>query len=454
MRRKITYSLPEYKQALRDFNFSWLEVKANLDKNAAAVEFIRFHYYDRYWTDNIYYAALILRSEYEHPKMVLLGTEKELNKILSAAKKEGIASLYARSVDKSKEASSGGNYGATLYDFVWSKTDSLLAGVETVYYSPAGNLHQIAFAGVPLPDDTGYLGEKYALHCLGTTRQVVSGVSNPLAPKEGEWLLAGGINYDDEPMQPAGVQTDTTVFTFNPTIYVADRSGQKDLPYLPGTQQEVKAISDILQDKDTKIAHKVLTENQAVEEYFHNSENFKNTSVIHIGTHGYFSPAPKTAKERQEREMMQLEDSPFHQIDHPLLRSGLFLSGSNKAWTTRETYPGRMDGIWTAQEITELNLRHLKLATLSACETALGDIEGNEGVFGLQRAFKAAGVEKMLVSLWKVDDAATSLYMQTFYKNWLSGGGIYEAYRATQEEMKADEEYGNPYYWAGFVLLE
>ena len=88
---------------------------------------------------------------------------------------------------------------------------------------------------------------------------------------------------------------------------------------------------------------------------------------------------------------------------------------------------------------------------LSACETALGDIKGSEGVFGLQRAFKMAGVKKMIVSLWQVPDKETAELMTAFYGYWLKGKTINEAFAQAQAEMR--KKY-SPYYWAAFVLVE
>ncbi|MGB4820496.1 MAG: CHAT domain-containing protein, partial [Saprospiraceae bacterium] len=94
-----------------------------------------------------------------------------------------------------------------------------------------------------------------------------------------------------------------------------------------------------------------------------------------------------------------------------------------------------------------------ELVVLSACETGLGDIQGNEGVYGLQRAFKIAGVKYLIMSLWQVPDKQTSLLMTTFYKKWLEDKmTIPDAFHAAQKELR---EIGlDPYQWAGFVLVE
>src|SRR6185369_15082976 len=74
-------------------------------------------------------------------------------------------------------------------------------------------------------------------------------------------------------------------------------------------------------------------------------------------------------------------------------------------------------GRLTAEEVTGLDLSGVRLATLSACQTALGKQGGWQGVQGLQRAFHEAGCRNLLASLWSVSDPATSVLMEDFYAN-------------------------------------
>ena len=134
------------------------------------------------------------------------------------------------------------------------------------------------------------------------------------------------------------------------------------------------------------------------------------------------------------------------------MRSGLILTGANKTWRGETPKEGKEDGILTAYEIANLNLRGIQLVVLSACETGLGEIDDNEGVFGLQRAFKLAGVDKLMMSLWKIDDTSTVEFMELFYSNYLEEQDIHAAFISTQREMIKNNV--PPYYWAGFVLVE
>jgi CHAT domain-containing protein len=133
------------------------------------------------------------------------------------------------------------------------------------------------------------------------------------------------------------------------------------------------------------------------------------------------------------------------------MRSGLLFAGANNVWKGGEI-PGELeDGVLTAYEVSGLDLFNTKLVTLSACETGLGDIQGTEGVYGLQRSFKMAGVDYLIMSLWQVPDKETQEFMELFYNNLTSGQQIDDAFRNTQRVMRQKYE---PFYWAGFVLLE
>ena len=151
--------------------------------------------------------------------------------------------------------------------------------------------------------------------------------------------------------------------------------------------------------------------------------------------------------------LMGTGDEKFSCSEDPLLRSGLVMAGANRAWTGKTVPTGLEDGILTAKEVSEMNLRNTQLVVLSACQTGLGDVKGSEGVEGLQRAFKMAGVRYLILSLWNVPDKETVEFMGTFYKQWLGGKEIRDAFRTTQQQMHADYP-AEPYKWAAFVLVE
>ena len=130
------------------------------------------------------------------------------------------------------------------------------------------------------------------------------------------------------------------------------------------------------------------------------------------------------------------------------------LSNGNQVWQRKANAPNEEDGILTAYEIAALDLSNTQLAILSACKSGLGEVKGKEGVYGLQRAFKLAGVDYLLATLWNVPDSDQTIdFTTTFLQNCLlPDSTIRQAFHLTQQQMKA--KYEDPYFWAAFILME
>ena len=110
------------------------------------------------------------------------------------------------------------------------------------------------------------------------------------------------------------------------------------------------------------------------------------------------------------------------------------------------------DGFLRMSEIFNLRLP-ADLVVLSACQTALGKEIKGEGLVGLTRGFMYAGAERVVASLWQVDDQATARLMQHFYRGMLKENlRPAAALRAAQIEMSKQKRWSAPYYWAGFVI--
>ncbi len=113
------------------------------------------------------------------------------------------------------------------------------------------------------------------------------------------------------------------------------------------------------------------------------------------------------------------------------------------------------DGFFTAAEVMRSHIP-ANLVTLSACETGRGRIVSGEGLVGLTRAFMYAGTPRVICSLWKVDDEATSALMRRFYELWNppAGDGVSaaEALHQAQAHVASQTKWAHPYYWAAWVL--
>ena len=436
---------------------TWQEVQQTLQPHEAIIEFIHFRYYSPNGknTDSTYYAAFLLKPAWPQPLMVGLFEEKAIQPLLNSANTQ----LYAARGDKKRgqpEKSEGIVVGigesASLYQLIWQPLDSLLQGATTVYFSPSGLLHRLNLGAVPIPGSDQVLGDQYKLVQLGSTRQLVVGSSSSSGSKTA--ALFGGLKYD---LAETATASATATATATATYDVASlrRSlgarGGDTWDYLPGTEKEAQSVGKTLSKSGYSV--QTFTSNDGTETAFKSLGTNKTSSpaVLHIATHGFFFPDPK---DTVNRASFAVDHEPvFKTSDNPLMRSGLILSGANRAWAGGKTPEGQQDGILTAYEISQMNLSSTELVVLSACETGLGDVSGNEGVYGLQRAFKIAGAKYLVMSLWQVPDKETSEFMSSFYKKWLEEKmEIPDAFRAAQKEMR-DQGF-DPYQWAGFVLVE
>ena len=113
-------------------------------------------------------------------------------------------------------------------------------------------------------------------------------------------------------------------------------------------------------------------------------------------------------------------------------------------------------GGWlTTLEIFNLHL-HTDLVTLSACETGRSVVGGGDELFGLMRAFLAAGTASLVATFWTVEDRSTARLMRCFYERLNQGESRGAALREAQLQFLGDEAdpvYNHPYFWAPFFLV-
>jgi CHAT domain-containing protein len=438
----------------------WQDVQQSLTPDEAAIEFIDFHYYNNGWTDSILYCALVLRKDYTYPCMVFLFEERQLQKYLSTQKATNsssyISKLYSYSSDL-PPADTNKPAGNPLYQLAWKPVDSLLTGVNTVYLSLSGLLHKVAFNAIPATDSS-YLSDIYDINIVSSTR-ILASTKKDEADLSADFRasLYGGITYSMDSTDLISMaqlyrEPDNDLLALRSVDIPDDGRGLTWID-LPGTLTEVSDIQKIFQAK--QIAASLYTGKYATEESFkYLSRQRKSPEVLHMATHGFFFQETESGKRKMDKVDLQrglFEEPAFTFAENPLLRSGILLAGASRIWENMPAIENVEDGTLTAYEVSNMNLSNTRLVVLLACETGLGDVKGSEGVFGLQRAFKMAGVQYLIMSLWQVPDYQTSELMKLFYTNWLTGLNIKEAFAAAQEAMR--QKY-TPFYWAAFILVE
>ena len=403
----------EDSQAYGDFtkalDLHWKDIQSALVSASAMVEFVS---YPNFVDKKNYLAAVVLKKEWDVPQMVLLCCEDELQK------------------DNIMD-------GNNLYTLVWKPILDKLKQTNNIYFSPAGIIYNLSIENARYGN--GFVSDSYNLYRISSARQLFS---NTTSIGSGA-VLCGGIVYsltaeELSESNNASVEGNTTRYT--------TRGAISDIPYLSGTKVEVESIQHTLQNNNA-ITTIVFKGKDAVENVIRNI-NPQSVKIVHVATHGFYDSEDTLLS----NPIINVFQSDME--DRMLSRNGLYMAGAQNTLDGDIIPEGVDDGILTAQEISTLDLRGLDLVTLSACETGLGEVSG-EGVFGLQRGFKKAGVQSILMSLWKVDDEATCKLMTEFYGNWIAKKMTkHDALEAAKKVVRETKGWENPKYWAAFILLD
>lgn len=401
------------KNALPPSNVTWRDVQKRLGNGDAAIEFVRFNVFESGEIKVLRMYAAVAMTRDSSPILIPMATEKNLT-------------LWV--LKDPSELYSVNGYGNALCKLVWFDILNYFdrQDINNIYFAPCGVLNQIAIESLPF-DKESTVSYHYNLTRLSSTRELVN--KHNLHPNKSVTLY-GDLFYraSAETMQQA-----TT------------RSAVGTLPY---SKQEINDISLLLSGKQYHVNR--LSQKQGTEASF-KSLSGKSPSILHLSTHGFVNRPI-------EGDAMQ--------------RSGLIMAYGARAWEGKSVPKDTEDGILTAAEIATLDLSGTDIVVLSACNTALGEVT-TEGVWGLQRAFKQAGAQTIVMSLWQVDDEATAVFMQYFYEALLKGRQTlakavsideeiaehifnypHDALATAQRRMRQHPKYSAPYYWAGFIMLD
>jgi len=411
---------------------TWQTIQQSLKPGEASIEFMEFQYHNgKKWVDSIYYTALILRKDKTEPELVYLFEKRVLDSILAIK-----TSTYNSRIDQLYTSSA-------LYNMIWKPLETKLQGQTKIYYAAAGQLYLLNFAAFSTGENKT-LNDSYKLVQLNTTSSIINSKDEVISGSD-NLLLYGGITYsaDSASLIEASKKYSSDGEFASRSISLAEPD---EIPMLPNSEFEVDAITNAA--KKAGYSVKTIKGLEANEESVKSAALNKKINVFHFATHGFFNPNPIRLSGKQSLS----GGKAFMLSDDPLMRSGLMLAGANNVWSGKPV-KGIQDGILTGYEISNLSLPNTKLVVLSACETGLGQIEGSEGINGLQRAFKIAGVKSLVMSLWRVPDNTTSEFMQLFYQKLFEKKNIRQAFDEAQALMK-NKYKSQPHKWAGLILIQ
>ena len=407
LERQLLKESELYGNYLRDFSYTFNDVKSCLGNDEIAIEFCTMRYPSLdsqgkfIWARR--YFALVLKNNYSSPRLFRLADKL--------------------------------NYDS-IYQSVWEPLMDEIKGAKNVYFSPISELNNLPIESVTMSDGSQMSELGINFYRVSSTREIIKHQKHPAY---NSIVLYGGLNYDTDlddmiaSNRAEHLSTSRGIKPLDTEIEKELRNSGLRWKYLAGTKKEVSEIERITTDYGVKPL--LYSANEGTESSFKKLSG-EHKTIIHIATHGFF-----------------INSFENYAIEEQLARSGLAFAGANIIPKGLNPPIGVDDGILTAEEISQLDLRKVNLVVLSACDTGLGKIT-NEGVYGLQRGFKKAGVQSLLMSLWKVDDEATQILMTNFYKHLFNGKSKQKALDLAQKELRHIKGFEDPYYWAAFVLLD
>jgi hypothetical protein len=281
-------------------------------------------------------------------------------------------------------------------------------------------------------------GTKTKIRLINTLEEI-DDLTDEEFSQDTEIILYGDVDFDNY----KGKISESINSKVEVTSLLADnlsRSSLSSWPYLPGTLKEINLINDLAKTKNIK---SIINDGiNASETRLRSLSKKQNPFILHLATHGFFFDKVNSKS---------LPNS-YVSNDDPLIRSGIVLAGANRVWGVNPNELSDNDGVLTSKEIVTLDLKNCKLLVLSACDTGLG-VFGTDSVEGIQKAFKIAGVDKIIMSLSKISDAKTPIFFEYFYSELFKGTTIHTAFSNTQKEMR--KRYGfEDDFWSSFILLE
>jgi CHAT domain-containing protein/Tfp pilus assembly protein PilF len=448
--RQVGLRSAAYAEAIRGRRASPADLAQALPARAAFVEFVKYARWDfraRQWNEPHYLALMVHRGEEEQSgpsaRLVPLGEAAPLDAAIHSWRKATTRGRLDEAADR------------RLRELLWEPLAKALPEETTrLFVAPDGEVALVPFEAIRLEDGT-FLIEKLSISYLGTGRDLMP---RPRPRQQSDTaLVLADPDYDalDDSKPPAKAAPVAAVLPDADRDVVFGGRPRR----LPGFAREADAVEDLLRaQKGWRVEGR--RDRRASEEELRSAGRPR---LLWCVTHGFFledAPRPAAGKGFRELGLSDAGSKRWRLPDpgpDPRLRSGLVLAGANR-WQERARR-GQSDGLLTAREAEELDLWGTELVVLSACNTDRGYVQVGEGVLGLRRAFRLAGAESVLASLWPVPDQETERLLPDVLRRWLAGAPPAVALREAQLALIADlrksadkrRAAAPPLLWAGFI---
>lgn len=377
---------PASRQALKSLEYTSSNIQKKLKKGDAAIEFLD---YEKDGKRKM--AALVLKKSGK-VKFIPIGMPQQIEEVAGEnlnGMSDGKNEIY-----ENKE----------FQNLIW--TPELLAelkDVKRIFFAPDGYVQRIAVEYLPQVADK-------EMYRLSSTRRLMEPVRKiqPGAPM----LLMGRINYDYNRDYTLTDSNDDMAFAFYRTTF------------FPKLNEEIDETNLIYRLRNNPADTIFSTADASELEFRRRAPEY---SMILLSTHGDFMSSETPATDVKEI------------FDYSDLSENIFaLAGVNATlgddeFNSRERY----DGLISAAELSKMNLEKCGLFCISACQSGMGEITP-DGVFGLQRGLKNAGVDAILVSLWNVNSLSSSVLMTLCFYNMEKGMSLAKSFREARKSLIND----------------
>ena len=409
-----------------------LEKKSELNTIEINGHFIETWKQQTFYDSYLY--ANVTRSNWENPVLICLG---KISDAIQGQTKDLFDYLFIYNNDPQSISELYCNQA--LGQFVWNKILDIgqIKPNDNIYIIPSGIFNRLSIENLTL-DSKSPISDQYTINRISSFHNI--NTNNYLYSSDDTCVAYGDIDYTGSDYLKTN---DNKTLNSNP-VAILDR---RQLGGLSSTLEVVKKIAKTIPNT------RMIVGKNANESAFNQLSN-NSPEILFMGTHGFNYEYSEISDKDREYLLGKYRDRKLSDEEQSMYTSGLFMAKSNSDNILT-------DGMLTANEVGFCNLDNTKLAVLSACSTAMGTTS-TEGVYGLQRGFKMAGVKSIIASLWDVDEYATRLLMGEFFRNYTKGCTKHEALKKAQNYVRKYKSndifnpvsYSSPYYWAGFILID
>jgi len=422
LQKQLALQVPEIQ--LSEFDFDRQAIAQALPTDSILVEFVRFDPFDflaihaqgeTQWHPPRYLAFVCRSRQPNTIQMVDLGIAATIDQLIQVFRlqtSEDTQPTLAWSKNGQTPNLQIKPYNPTpaiqLSQALFHPIRDLVKECKHLIIAPDGNLNLVPFQILPWgTTESHLLMDEYTISYLSVGREILRSKIQPPTGSSSVPLIIADPDFDLT-ADPDSNKIPLPIKPFFPT---------------PGTRLLGESVAKKLPDAKLYLGAEALSSRLMGSEC---------PRIMLIATHGLF----QTDAEPQPVTQISMKHLRKTRVENPMLRSGLALAGANTWLSGGELPKDAGTGFVFAQDIASLDLWANELTVLCACDTARGDIQIGEGVFGLRRAFAVAGSKTLVMSLWAVPDKATALLMERFFDNLQFGMDRVEALHSAQNYIR------------------